>query len=68
MPFTQTDLDALDADIRNFGAVEQTSFADQSTKFRSLEELIRLRSIMAADVAAASGGTRVRYAAVSKGA
>lgn len=67
MAFTQADLDQLDADIRNFGAVEQTQFADQSTRFRPLEELVRLRSMMAADIAAQSGGVRTRYAAVSKG-
>jgi len=65
--FTQADLDALDADIRNFGVVEQTQFEQQSTRFRSLDELTRLRAIMAADVAAATNGTRTRYAAVSKG-
>jgi hypothetical protein len=66
--FTQADLDQLDADIRNFGTVESTQFDQQSTRFRPLDELLRLRAIMAADVAAATNGTRTRYAAFSKGA
>lgn len=70
MPYTQTDLDALDADIKSFGAVEQTSFADQSMRFRSLDDLLKLRALMAGDIAAATsttGGSRTRYAAFDKG-
>lgn len=70
MAYSQAQLDALDADIAAFGTVESTSFADQQTRFRSLDELLRLRAVMAADVAAQSsttGGSRTRYAAVSKG-
>lgn len=70
MAYTQAQLDALDADIANFGVVERTTFADQTTQFRSLDEMMKLRAIMAADVAAqtsTNGGSRTRYAAFSKG-
>jgi hypothetical protein len=70
MAYTQAQLDALDADIANFGIVEQTSFADQATRFRSLDELLKLRAVMAAAVAAqtsTTGGSRTRYAAFDKG-
>jgi len=71
MAYTQADLDALDADIKAFGTIERTTFADQTTQFRSLDDLMRLRAIMAADVAASTsttGGSRTRYAAFDKGA
>lgn len=68
MAYTQAQLDALDADIANFGAVESTTFSDQSTRFRPLEDLLRLRAVMAADVAATAGATRTRYAAFRSGA
>lgn len=70
MAYSQSDLDALDADIKAFGTIQRTSFADQDTTFRSLDELLKLRAIMAADVAAATsttGGSRTRYAAFDKG-
>lgn len=70
MAYTQADLDALDADIKAFGTIERTTFDNQTTQFRSLDEMMRLRAIMAADVAAATsttGGSRTRYAAFSKG-
>jgi len=65
MPYTQADLDALDAQILAVGPVKTTTFADQSTTFRDLDELLKLRSVIAADVA---GSSRTRYAATRKGA
>ena len=70
MAYTQADIDKLDADIAAFGTVEQTTIADQTTRFRSLDDLLILRAVMVAAVAAQSsttGGSRTRYAAVSKG-
>lgn len=67
MPYTQADLDALDAEIKQVQSVQSTTFADQSVTFRSLDELMRLRAIMAQSVAVAAGASRTRYASTSKG-
>jgi hypothetical protein len=63
MAYTQADLDALDADIAKVRLVKSTTFGDQSTTFRDLDELLKLRAIMAASVS----GNRTRYAATKKG-
>lgn len=71
MAYTQADLDKLDADIAATGIVESTEFADQKTNFRPVGDMLKLRAVMAAQIAAASsttGGSRTRYASVSKGA
>lgn len=65
MAYTQADLDALDAEIAAIRTVKATSFADQSTTFRDLDELLKLRAVMAGQV---SGAVRTRYGATSKGA
>jgi hypothetical protein len=65
MAYSQADLDALDAEIAAIRTVKATSFADQSTTFRDLDELLKLRAVMAASI---SGAVRTRYAATRKGA
>jgi hypothetical protein len=67
MAYTQADLDALDAEIAKVRLIDSTAFADQSTKFRSLEELLMLRSVMAQSIATGAGTSRTRLAATSKG-
>lgn len=67
MAYTQADLDALDADIAKVRLIDSTTFADQSTKFRSLDDLLKLRAVMAQSIAAAAGTSRTRLAATSKG-
>lgn len=64
MAYTQADLDALDAEIAKVRTVKSTTFGDQSTTFRSLDELLKLRAVMAAQVA---GQNRTRYGSTSKG-
>lgn len=64
MAYTQAQLDALDAQILAAGAVKSTTFSDQSTTFRDLDEMLKLRAVMAASIA---GTSRTRYAATSKG-
>lgn len=71
MAYTQADLDKLNADIAAIGTVKSTTVADQTTDFRALDEMLRLRALMAAEIAAAvstTGGSRTRYASVGKGA
>lgn len=67
MAYTQTDLDAIDAEIAKIRTVKATSIADRSVTFRSLEEVTTERARVAAAIAQASGTSRVRYAATSKG-
>lgn len=67
MAYTQADLDALDAEIAEVRTVKQTAFSDQSTTFRDLDELLKLRALMVQDIAAASGRSSTRYVATSKG-
>lgn len=62
--YTQADLDTLDAEIAKVRLIKSTTIADQSTTFRDLDELLKMRSIMQQDIA---GGSRTRLAATSKG-
>lgn len=64
MAYTQADIDELDAEIKKVRLVQSTTFADQSTTFRPLDELLQLRSLMSQDI---SSVHRVRFAATSKG-
>jgi hypothetical protein len=52
MAYTQADLDALDVEIATIRTVKSTTTADQSTTFRDLDELLRLRAVMAQSMAA----------------
>jgi hypothetical protein len=66
--FTQADKDAIDSHLRSVGVVESTEFADQKTKFRPLDDILKLRAITAREAnAATTGGTRSRFAAFRKG-
>lgn len=68
MAYTQSDLLALDTEIASVRTIKATTFSDQSTTFRSLDELLRLRTVMIAEIGlAANSGSRTRYASTSKG-
>jgi hypothetical protein len=64
MAYTQADLDAIDAEIATIRTVKATTTGDQSTTFRDLDELYRERERIARAI---TGGSRTRYASVSKG-
>lgn len=64
MAYTQADLDALDAEIAKVRLVKSTAFSDQQTTFRDLDELYRERERIARAVA--GGGSRTRFASVTK--
>ena len=64
MAWTQADHDKLDDEIRKVQTVKATAFGDQSTTFRDLDELLKLRALMEQSVNSTS---RVRLAATSKG-
>lgn len=63
MAYTQADLDELDAEIAKVRTVKSTTFGDQSTTFRDLDEMLKLRAVMAAQV----NSSRTRYATTKKG-
>jgi hypothetical protein len=63
--FTQADLDRLDQAIAQGGIMQSIAFADQTYVFRNLDEMLKLRSVMAQ--ALAQPASRTRYAAHSKG-
>jgi hypothetical protein len=65
MSYTQTDLDRIEAAIAGGGVVSSMTFGETTITFRSLDDMLKLRAIIKAEVA---GGTRTRYAATSKGA
>lgn len=67
MAYTQADIDALDAEIAAIRAVKSTTYNDQSTTFRDLDEVLKLRALMVQQIAAATGTSKTRYAATSKG-
>jgi hypothetical protein len=68
MPFTQADADALRAAIADGRGARSITFGDQSVTFSSIDEMLKLLSVMQADVSATAGtSTRMRLAATSKG-
>lgn len=67
MAYTQADLDAIDAEINSLRTVDSQTIADRSVKYRSLDELYHERARVAQAIASASGTTRTRVAATSKG-
>ena len=58
MPFTQTDLDALDA-ARKQGA-RRVRFQDREFEFDSVDDYLKLRNLILNDVAQQSGPQQVR--------
>lgn len=68
MPFTQADADALRAAIADGRGARSITFGDQSVTFSSIDEMLKLLSVMQGDVNATTGTqTRTRFAATSKG-
>jgi hypothetical protein len=59
MAFTQADLDALDAALRT-GAMRVDFPGGGGTTYRSVAEMLRIRDMIAADVAKVAGTTPVR--------
>jgi hypothetical protein len=62
--FTQDDIDKLDAAIAASRGVSQTTFENQTTVFRPVEELQRLRAMMKREVDASPTH---RFAVTDKG-
>lgn len=60
MAFTQAQLDALDAALAQ-GSL-RVRMDGKEVEYRSLDEMLRLRGLMATDVAGATPAARVAYA------
>ncbi len=71
MAWTQTDVDNLKAAIADGRGARTITFGDQSVQFHTVAEMLALLAAMQQDVSAtvaeASGGSRTRFAATSKG-
>jgi hypothetical protein len=68
MAWTQADLDALDAALAGGSAIQSMTFTDQSFTFRTIDDMLKLRAVIAAALAAAaSPSSGYRLAATSKG-
>lgn len=71
MPWTADDVNALQAAIAAGRGARTISFGDQSVSFHSVAEMLNLLAAMQQAVAAveasATGGSRTRFAATSKG-
>jgi hypothetical protein len=68
MAWTQGDIDTLKAAMATGRGVRTLTFADQSITFHSVDEMLKLLSVMEHDVAAQSSKARgYRLAATSKG-
>lgn len=67
MAWSQSDIDVLQAAIVAGKGARTITFADQSIEFHSIEDMLKLLSVMKSEVNAGTGGSRTRYAATSKG-
>jgi hypothetical protein len=63
MAYTQADLDALNKAIAT--GVTEVEYRDRKVRYRSLEEMLRLRDLMKAEISPASGD-RVQRAKFSR--
>lgn len=68
MAFTQADLDTIDAAIASGAAVQSLTFGDQSFTFRTIDDMLKARALIAQSLNAGTGGSSYRLAATSKGA
>lgn len=67
MPWTQSDLDKLDAAIAAGGAVQRIRFADTEVELRSVSEMLQVRAQITAALATEAGTSSYRLVSTSKG-
>lgn len=66
MAWTAADLEAIEKSIKN--GTSRVRYADREITYRSLEELLQLRTIIQAELGVVTnGGIRHHYPAFSKG-
>lgn len=68
MAWTQADLDAIDTAIAGGAVLQSLTFADQTFTFRSMDDMLKVRAVIAQSLAAVAGKSAHRLAATSKGA
>jgi hypothetical protein len=66
MAWTQSDVDTLKEAIKNGAVLQSIQFADQTYTFRTMDDMLKLLSVMQGEVG--SGARSYRLAATSKGA
>lgn len=68
MAFTQSDLDRIDQALAS-GTLSSMTFGEQTYTFRSVDDLLKLRAVIARAIAAGAspGPSGTRYGATSKG-
>lgn len=64
MAWTQADIDVLKQAILDRKGAKSVTFSDQSVTFDSIDDMLKLLSVMQQEVV---GTSRTRYAATSKG-
>jgi len=68
MAWEQADLDKLDAALAAGGAIQRLKFRDQEFEFRSIDDMLKLRALMAQSLSVSSSDPKnYRLAATSKG-
>jgi hypothetical protein len=72
MAWTQADVDALKAAIAAGKGARTITFGDQTINFHSIDDMLKLLSVMQADASQAAAeaagiSSRTRFAATSKG-
>jgi hypothetical protein len=68
MPWSQSDIDTLKAAILARNGARSITFSDQSVTFDSIDDMLKLLSVMQGEVTATTGtSTRTRLAATRKG-
>jgi hypothetical protein len=62
MPFSQSDLDAINKAITN--NVTEVKFQNRTVTYRSMQELIEARNLIIADMGSSSGAPVIRQSRV----
>lgn len=68
MAFTQADIDTLKSALISRKGAKVVQFSDQSVTFDSVDDMLKLLSVMQQEVSTTAGNaSRTRFAATSKG-
>lgn len=67
MAWTSSDVEALERSIAEGLGAGSMTFGDQSITFASIDDRLKLLSVMRRAVTSAAGAQSTRYAATSKG-
>ena len=66
MAWTQTDLDALEAAIKE--GVEEVKYSDKTVRYRSLADMMKIRDLIRSELGLITGeGQRIKLESIGKG-